>query len=100
MVFILLLGLANLENTFRICGDHSNEDYEFWVWPVINASLVIIFTYACNNYVCRCNVTCAQIGFMKSVYLKVCFTTEIANKPTLIGACCNTDGHYNFNKTC
>ena len=51
-MFTLLLCIANLEDTCRICGDHSNENYEFWVWlAVIHASFIIILTCACNNYV-------------------------------------------------
>ena len=49
IMFTLLLCIANLEDTCRICGDHSNENHEFWVWlSVIHASFIII---ACNNYV-------------------------------------------------
>ena len=30
--------------------------------------------------------------------MKMPFTREIADQATFIGACCSTDGHFNFNK--
>ena len=54
-------------------------------------------------YVGACNVACAQSGFMESmctVKNEMPFTREIADQSTFIGACCNTDGHFNFNRTC
>ena len=41
-----------IRSFLSLLRDHSNENYEFWVWlSVIHGSFIIILTCACNNYV-------------------------------------------------
>ena len=78
--------------------DHLNEDYEFWVWSLVHASFIIILTCACKVH---CDMRPKRFhGKCIQLRMKVPFNREIANQSTSIGACCSTDGHFTFNKTC